>query len=184
MTPPPTIKGIFVKSHLDAVKAAKGDEGLRELQRRYGKPLDFKNADDIAVADEIKIIEAGFDIVTDGTVPPGLRSFEAGRMHFRDFSSTPLAHVLLSVFKNPKPIFLNSKYVAEHVFQGITFTSSDLGPNKVKIIMQGGVYPLDHFKGLWWEWIHFSGFAPTVEATQLGPETYEYILSWEGVQQS
>lgn len=179
MSGTPTIKGIFVKSHIQAVEQAKGAEGVKELERRLGHPVSYKNSDDVPVSDEIKLIEHALDIVTGGATPPGLRAFEAGRMHFRDFSSTPLAHVLLSFFKNPKPVFLNSKHVAEHVFSGITFTSSDLGERKVKIIMQGGHYPLDHFKGLWWEWLHFSGMTPSVEATQLGPETYEYVLSWE-----
>ena len=175
----PTIKGIFVNSHINAVRREKGEAGVRELEKRYGSAIKFTNLEDVLVSDEISIIELALDIISNTSVPDGKRAFEAGRLHFQNFTTTPLAKIIFSTFTEPKKMFLNSKYIAEHVFNGITFTSTDEGPNKVKVIMEGGHYPLDHFKGLFWEWINYFKLKPSIEAKQTSPERYEYLLQWK-----
>lgn len=174
----PTIKGIFVNSHINAVREAKGEKGVSELARRFGKAILFKNWDDVSVSDEVKLIEHALDVIHEDGVPPEKRAFEAGRLHFQDFSTTPLARMLLSTIRAPKRIFMNAKYIAEHVFQGITYSSTDMGPKSVKITMEGGIYPLDHFRGLFWEWLLYWGYDPRVDAVQVGPMRYEYTLDW------
>ncbi len=167
-----------MNSHVKVVRNEKGESGVRELEKRFGRPVNFANFEDVLVSDEIKIIEYALDILTDGKVSPDKRAFEAGRLHFKDFATTPLAKIIFSSITDIKKLLLNSKYIAEHVFNGITFISSDNGPDSVKIIMEGGHYPIDHFKGLFWAWVDNFGYEPDVKAVQAGSERYEYTLSW------
>jgi len=53
----PTIKGIFVNSHIKMLRDKKGDASVLALAKRFGKSITFKNSDDILISDEVKIIE-------------------------------------------------------------------------------------------------------------------------------
>ncbi|MGH2575101.1 MAG: TIGR02265 family protein [Ignavibacteria bacterium] len=176
----PTIKGIFVNSHLKTLKNQKGEKGMRELERRYNKPLDFKNSDNLLVSEEVKIIELALEIMSEKPVPENERSFEAGRLHFRNFTTTPLARIIFSVFrKNYKLMMIQTKNIAGHVFQGVKFYTEDLGPNSVRVVMKNNDYPIEHFKGLFYEWMLFAGYEGTVEAKEIPPGYYEYTMEWE-----
>lgn len=176
----PTIRGIFVNSHIEVVRQKKGEEGVRELEKRYGKPLNFKNSDNVPVREEIKVIEAALDVLGEKPIPPEERAFEAGRLHFRDFTGTPLGKIIFSIFKNDFKIMMTkSRHIAEHVFLGVKLIPEDLGPNAVKVIMENGDYPIDHFRGLFQEWMDFSGEVGTVEAREIGPRRYEYTMRWK-----
>lgn len=172
----PTIKGVFVLSQVNSVRRAKGEAGLAELSRRYGKPINFGTTEDVPVEEEVRLIAHALQIINDDKIPADKIDFESGRLHFRNFIATPLAKLILGTITDLKYLFLHSKYIAEHVFRGIIFTSEDLGGERIKITMKGGVYPLDHFTGLWWEWGDYFGFKPKIEARMLGDEEYEYII--------
>ncbi|MBI3189432.1 MAG: DUF2378 family protein [Ignavibacteriales bacterium] len=175
----PTIKGIFVNSHIKIVRELKGEQGVLELEKRFGKPLRFRNGENVLVREEVKLIELALDILTDHRFPVEERAFEAGRLHFRNFTTTPLAHIIFSQFrKNMKLLLMQAKHITGHVFQGVKFSSTDLGPTSVKIIMKNNDYPLDHFKGLFYEWILFAGYEGSVEARHIVPDQYEYTVVW------
>lgn len=178
--PKPTIKGIFVRSHIKALQDKKGEVAVTQLQKDFGKPIDFKNSDNVLISDEVKIIELCLDILSPTPVDFNKRAFEAGRLHFQNFVTTPLAKIIFPIFKNQfKLMMLNSDKIAGHVFQGVTFSSQELGPKSVKITMQNNDYPLDHFKGLFYEWMVFSGLKGDVEASESINNSYEYTLTWE-----
>jgi uncharacterized protein (TIGR02265 family) len=180
ITDKPTIKGIFVNSHINTLKNIKGEDGLNELERRFGSPPVFKNSDDVPVSDEVKIIEICLDLLSERLLPENERAFEAGRLHFRNFSKTPLGRIIFSVFRNNfKLLMMQTKYLAGHVFRGVKFSSEDLGDNSIKVVMKNNDYPIDHFKGLFMEWMEFSGRKGTINARQLPPNTYEYIMKWD-----
>lgn len=179
-TPGPSIRGIFVNSHINKVRQLKGEEGVKKLAERYGKRLEFTNTENVPVADEIKIIEAELDIISDTPVPSERRAYEAGRLHFKDFSETPLGRIIFSMFrKDFKTMMTKSQYIAEHVFRGLRFEPIDSGPKEAKIIMKNVNYPIEHFQGLFQEWMNFSGEKGTVEARETGPRKFEYHLIWE-----
>ena len=174
----PTIKGIFVKSHINAVRQAKSEAGLMELRRRYGQSIELRNNDNIPIPDEVKIINLAFDIVSDHRLPTEM-DFEAGRFHFRNFLKTPLAKYIFSAFRNKfKLLMLNAKNIAGHVFQGMIFTTIDLGPSAVKVRTENNYYPPNHFRGLLYEWLHFSVLQGSVEELQAGPRVFEYTIRW------
>jgi uncharacterized protein (TIGR02265 family) len=176
----PTIKGVFVNSHINAVRKVRGETGIRTLEQLYGKSVSFKNSENIPIAEEVKIIELALGILADQPIPPGDKAFEAGRLHFRNFSTTPLGRIIFSMFrKNFKLMMLQSYHVAGHVFQGVKFSSEELGPSSVRIVMQNNDYPLDHFRGLFFEWLLFSGASGNVDARILPDDQYEYTISWQ-----
>jgi len=176
----PTIKGIFVNSHISAVRKIKGEEGVRELARRFGGSLVFKNSDDVPIRDEVKIIEFALDILASSPVSPDIRAFEAGRLHFKNFCTTPLAKIIFSMFRTDfKLMMLQTKNIAGHVFQGVEFDANDLGVNAVAITMKNNDYPLDHFRGLFTEWLEFSGKKGSVIAKETEPNIYQYTMRWE-----
>ena len=173
----PTIKGIFVNSHIKIVRERKGDAGIKKLEELFGKPVKYSNYENVPVAEEVKLLECVLQVLSDTPIPPEQVAFEAGRLHFNDFVTTPLAKILFSAFHDPE-MLLRMEYIAEHVFMGITFTPQRLGPEKIIATMHGGIYPLDHFRGLFHAWVAYLGYDPVVEAVQLGPETYQYTISW------
>jgi uncharacterized protein (TIGR02265 family) len=175
----PTIKGIFVNSHINAVKKAKGAEGVRALEKKYGKPLHFKNNQDVLIREEVKLIEAALEVLSSSPIPSSHLSFEAGKLHFRNFSTTPLARIIFSVFRKKfKLMMMQSENIAGHVFRGVRFSSENLGPKEVKVTMENNDYPIDHFKGLFQEWMIYSGCHGTVEAEETSPNRYEYVMRW------
>ena|ERR1051326_7572747 len=177
----PVIKGIFVKSHINALKKEKGEIGLKELKRRYHKPLDFKNSDTIPVREEIKIIEHVYDILNENHSDNKNRTFEAGRLHFRNFTTTAFARIIFPLLRKKfKAIMLNSGSIASHVFQGIKFTSEEVSEKEIKIFMQNTDYPIEHFSGLFYEWMQYSGLSEvSVQEKILEKNFYEYILKWK-----
>lgn len=180
--PQPTIKGLFVKSHIRAVHAKRGENGVRELERKFGKSLRFKNLEDVPVRDEVRLIDLSLDFVEDGPIPADERGVEAGRVHFRNFTTTPLGHILLSVFRtNFKKVLLQAGALAEQIFKGIRFSSRELGPAAVEITLENNDYPVDHFKGLFEEWLLYSGLKGTVEGKAVTPTRYVYTVRWDAL---
>lgn len=173
----PTIKGIFVKSHIKAVQRKKGKAAVKELERRVGHPINYRNTDEVPISEEITIIEQALQLVSDTSILKERIAFEAGRFHFRNFATTPLARLVIHSFRDPK-LLLKAKYIAEHVFRGVIFFADERGPRKVKVVMEGGQYPLDHFKGFFSAWIEYCGFKPKIAATRYEPDRYEYNIEW------
>ena len=178
--PVPTIRGIFVNSHINAVRREKGDEGVRQLEKRYGKPVTFGNAERVPIREEVKIIEIAFQILGEIPATAEQLTFEAGRFHFRNFITTPLGKFVFSFFKNDlKSVMLRAPRVAEQVFEGIEFSSQDVGLNSVKVTMSNNDYPIGHFKGLFFEWMQQSVGRGTIQARETADGKYEYTLNWD-----
>src|SRR6185503_9390939 len=117
----PTIKGIFVMSHVRALERARGKEAVLKLVERFGKRVRFKNTDDVPVRDEVAIIELVLDLLSKKPIPHDRREFEAGKLHFRNFSGTPLGQIVLSIFSFKKAL-LKTPWIAKRVFRGVQFT--------------------------------------------------------------
>lgn len=167
-------------SHVKALEKAKGSAARGQLEERYGASINFSNTDDVPIREEVKIIEYALDLSSETPVPKGTRSEEAGKLHFRNFSGTPLGKLILPFFKDKlKLVLMNASNVAGHVFQGVTFRSENLGPHSVRITMENNDYPLAHFQGFFRAWIEYSGVNGRVEAKDLGGNVYSYSISWE-----
>lgn len=178
-TPRPTIKGIFVKSHIRALERERGQEGVQELHRRFGRPLNYMNADDVPIADEVAILGHIVDMTALHPLPHHERELEAGRLHFRNFATTPLWTITESLYGgNQKKILMHSQHIAGYVFQDVSFLSEDLGPSSVKITMFNNDYPLEHFQGFFEEWLKTAQLVGDIKATAEGRGRYEYTISW------
>ena len=176
----PTIKGIFLNSHVNKVRQEKGEEGVRELENKFGKPVKFSSFEDVLVRDEVRLIELSLDILMNGKVPADKRAFEAGKLHFKNFSKTPLGRIIFSQFRgNFKLMMVNAPSIAGHVFKGVRFFSEERGPKEVVVMMENNDYPIEHFRGLFQEWMDFSGLTGTVESKEIAPNRYEYIMRWQ-----
>ncbi len=177
--PTATIRGIFVSSHVDAVRRSTGEEGVQLLEKRFGKPLKFGMMDAVPIRDEVKIIDLALEILSDKPFPEDQQAFEAGRLHFKNFSQTPLGEFLLSFFKNDfKLVMLRAPSIANHIFSGITFSSKELGPTMVAVIMSKSDYPPEHFHGIFSEWMHFSGLRGRIEVAENENGNLVYTMRW------
>lgn len=177
--PKPTIKGIFVKSHIRALERDYGHAGVVELQQRVGKPLAYSNTDDVPIKEEAEILEHIVDIMSQRRLEAREREREAGRLHFRNFATTPLWSLTEQVFgSRPKFLLMQSSKIAGYVFQDVEFASEDLGGNHVKITMFNNDYPLAHFEGFFEEWLRQAGCVPQVKAAAHTRGRYEYDISW------
>jgi len=175
----PTIKGIFVKSHVEAVRREKGDEGLKLLEEKYAKPLNFKNSENVPLRDEVRLIEYALEILSDKPIPKEDFAYEAGKLHFRNFLTTPFAKILFPFFKNRfRLVTMQAHNIAGHVFEGVRFYSVGLADKSVKVVMKNNDYPIDHFRGFLQEWMEYSGLQGTVIAEDKDG-AYEYTLEWK-----
>lgn len=179
MSQTPMIKGVFVNSHIQALKAAKGPEGVEELAKMFGKPISFGAVQDVPVREEVRLIECTLAIMHP-EIPHEQRAFEAGRLHFTNFRSTPLGRIIFKAgTKDFKKMMMGSRYLAQHVFKHTVITTEELGEKKLKLRMENADYPADHFRGLLFEWMKFFGLTGTVTVKIVSPGVYEYTLEWQ-----
>lgn len=175
----PTIKGVFVNSHVKAVQKRKGEAGVRSLARMYGSRIHFRYLEDVPIREEIRIIECALDILSGGQFPSQQRAFEAGRLHFRNFSATPLGRLVLTILPQRfKSVMLGIPSISKHVFRNVRFIVEDVGPHAVKVVMVNNDYPAEHFRGLFYEWLRYAGCPGEVSVHLSGTDTYEYTLRW------
>lgn len=175
---PPTIKGIFVNSHLKAVERARGEDGLRRLEILVGQPLRFGVTEDVPVATEVRILEAAVELLLDPVAAADV-AYEAGRLHYRNFKGTPWATVLFGMLpRDFRFMVLHSPAIAERVFKGVGFEAEELGPSTLKLVMDNADYPMEHFKGFFAQWMADFGLKGTVVGQAVAPRRYEYLMQW------
>ena len=176
---PPTIKGIFVNSHIRAVEKAHGPEGRARLETLVGQPLDFTASQDVPVSFEVRVIEAAVELLVDHPVAQEDVGFEAGRLHYRNFKGTPWAKVIFGMFPRDFAFMVrHSPIIAERVFKGVTFEAMELGPKTLKLVMGNADYPLDHFKGFFQEWMRDYGLLGSVVGQAVTARRFDYIMTW------
>lgn len=175
----PTIKGIFVNSHVKALVQARGEVAFHQLEELYGASPRFTAMQDVPVRDEVKIIELCLQIMHP-EIPPSERAYHAGRLHFTNFSQTPLGRIIFTTLpRDFKTMMMRSSYIAQHVFKHVSFTPTELGPKHVQVIMKNNDYPIDHFRGLFQAWMDFYEEHGTVTGETVESGTYVYNMVWE-----
>jgi uncharacterized protein (TIGR02265 family) len=178
--PRPTIKGLFVNSHIATLKRERGQAGVDALKERFGKPVSYRTTDDVPVADEVAMLEYIVDITSPVLLSPEERRMEAGRLHFRNFSTTILWAMVQQIFgTNFKFLVMQSSRIASWVFKGIDFQSEDLGGHSVRISMFNNDYPLAHFHGFFEQWLRQAGVEGYVDAAEHTHGRYEYTITWK-----
>jgi hypothetical protein len=55
----------------------------------------------------------------------------------------------------------------------------DLADRSVSVVMENNDYPIDHFRGVFYEWLLFREHKGKVEAEELPGNVYRYIISWK-----
>ncbi|MBI4249997.1 DUF2378 family protein [Candidatus Uhrbacteria bacterium] len=175
----PTIKGLFVMSHIRALRASHGQQAVQDLERRYGKSIAFAPFEEVPVREEVAILEHIIAITT-SSLASDQRAYEAGRLHFRNFTETPFGRIIFSQFRTQfKRLMMNAGYVAGHVFRNVQFSSREGGSTSVIVTIRNNDYPIDHFRGLFQAWMEYAGLRGTVRAREIPPDGYEYLMTWE-----
>lgn len=176
----PTIKGIFVNSHIRALRKVKGDEGLERLRAQCPDLLNFKNSADVPVRDEVRLLECATQILNNSrSLSKKELEYEAGRLHFQNFLTTPLAKILLPLLKTQfKSVILGTGHIAGHVFKGVDFLSEEVGEKSVRVRMRNNDYPLQHFRGFFQAWLDFSGLNGETYGTKERGNVFEYKMEW------
>ncbi len=176
---PPTIKGIFVNSHIRAVEKLHGARGRARLETLVGRPLDFGATEDVPVALEVRVIEAAVELMVEGPVEADDVPYEAGKLHYRNFKGTPWAKIIFGMFpRDFSFMILHSPVIAERVFKGVGFEAKEVAPRTIKLVMDNADYPLAHFKGFFQAWMEDYGLAGTVVGQAATPRRFEYVMSW------
>jgi len=174
----PRIRGIFVVSHVAALRARLGDDGVRQVAALYGCAPEFRAAELVPVREEVRLLECIVQVLHPD-VPAAERSFEAGRLHFRNFEGTPWARLLFGIFpRSFRFMVLHAGSIAERVFEGVRFEAEELGPDTMRVVMENGDYPMEHFRGLFHQWMESFGLTGTIVAQQTAPRRHEYVLQW------
>lgn len=175
----PTIKGIFVNSHLKAVEKRHGSDGLHRLETLVGQPLHFGAAQDVPVSLEVRVLEAAVELLVDHPVAEDQVAYEAGRLHYRNFKGTPWAKVIFGMFPRDFGFMIrHSPVIAERVFKGVAFQALELAPTTLKLVMDNADYPVDHFKGFFQAWMEDYGLTGTCIGQAVAARRYEYVMMW------
>lgn len=175
----PTIKGVFVMSHVNALRRTHGAEALVSLERKLGRSPQFGLTEDVPVSHEVIILEHAIETASEQVLLPEVLALEAGRLHFRNFSHTPLGVLVLPFYsKDFKKLVLNVGEIAESVFQGMLFSGEDAGPHAVRIIMRNSYYPAPHFQGFFEAWMAYGRLIGVVELEDRGGREHAYHISW------
>ena len=165
-------------SHVHALERIKGKEAILKLVARSGKRARYRDSEDVPVRDEVIIIEHILDMVWGKKIAPTKRSFEGGKLHFKNFSETPLGGLVLRMFRF-KTGLMKAGWIARRVFRGVEFRSEDLGPKKVCVTMGNNDYPIEHFQGFFHAWMKHSRHKGKVDAEDLGEDAYAYTIRWK-----
>ena len=176
----PTIKGLFVNSHVNRLKEAKGEEAVRELERLYGSGVAFKNLEDVPVREEVRIIELCLQILDPALAAGPERLEEAGRLHFRNFAETRLGTVLLASLPHTpqslKTLLLNVGSIGRSVFKHTNLSGTEQRGGVV-VVMENTDYPAEHFAGFFAEWALHYGLPRGAVRTETEDSTHRYIIS-------
>lgn len=176
----PTIKGIFVRSHIDNLEKAKGKKAVKELEKRVGRSVRFSNLEDVPVEEEIKIIENAFDLMTSGHVTPETRAYQSGRLHFKNFTTTPWGKMIFKIFSNNlRYHMMHASNIAERVFRGMQFSAEETGPNALSVQIDNLPYAPDHFRGIFQAWLEHMGYEGNVSVHEVGANSYRYDFTWK-----
>lgn len=176
----PTIKGVFVNSHLKALVAAKGEAVLEALEKQLGLALKFHALEDVPVRTELKIINAAFAILNPGEIAPEVRDLKAGHLHFNNFADTIFGKLILAGFpKDFKSFVLRSDMVVNQILKGAAMSALDLGPKKVRLYFTRSPYPLFHLQGFFEAWMQYWKIKGQVKAEAGDQGRCEYVLTWK-----
>jgi uncharacterized protein (TIGR02265 family) len=179
MTTEPTIRGVFVKSHIRALEKERGPKAVDELRSRFMGSIEFSNTEQVPVRTEVALLEKIVEILAGHELPQKERELEAGKLHFRNFTTTPLWSIVTSMFgPNIKSLLMQSSTIAGRVFHGVEFVSEDVAERSVRIMLRNNDYPIEHFQGFFEEWLKQSGVSGYVEAYRRSDSAYEYVIAW------
>lgn len=170
----PTIRGVFCNSHVRVLQDRLGDDGVGRLEGRMGRGLPYGAAEAVPVAEEARLIENALELLEG---PRDDLEEAAGRFHYENFTATPWAKVLFSLFPRDFRFMMRHAHsIAERVFKGIRFQVTELDPDTIRLEMENSEYPLDHFKGLLAAWMEDFGTQGTVVAQEVAPRHHVYLM--------
>ncbi len=176
----PTIKGAYILSHIQALLDERGGGAVEELRKRYGKSLDFKSDEYVPVRTEVEVLEHIVDISTPKKLSPDERALLAGRLAFKNFTSSLLWRALMPlVHTNPKAALMRAHHIASQVFQGVVFTPEDAGVSTVNMKLENNDYPLAYFQGFFEEGLVVAHLTGAVEADTDSRGAYVYTITWK-----
>lgn len=177
----PTIKGMFVQSHVEKLRKIKGDKAVAALEERFGRPAYFKRLEDVPVKDEVIIIEHVYDLLNQGhDLSPAARSRAAGRLHFTNFSETVFGSILMASMPHTKSslrtMLFNIGTIAGSVIKHTQFQAEDTR-HGVRIKLTHSHYPPEHFAGFFEEWLSQWNIPGTVSHTVQAAHVHEYTIT-------
>lgn len=174
------IKGVFVNSHVKVLEKIKGKESIKALEKKLGRKANFKYLDDVPVSQEVKIIDFTLKELQKPSEGKKDMDFESGRLHFKNFVSTPYGRMLMSVLeKDIKKMLLSAPKFIKHIFKNVSVKSKEIDQKRVKIWFENSGYPLNHMRGVLYEWLVQWGYNGEVKARKISPNILEYIVKWE-----
>lgn len=179
-TKPATIKGLFVNTHVKAVEKNLGDFGVKQVAKKCGFALPYGNWENVPVIQEVKVIDAALQLLSDTEVPIHKLEYEAGKFHFNNFMSTFFAKTIFAQFGTNFALMMRlAGKIASRVFKGVEVRSQQLEVKKVRITMYNMDYPLEHFVGFFEAWLSYMKLIGIARGKDLGNKTYEYIITWK-----
>lgn len=181
LTRQPSIKGVFVQSHVETLRKTKGDKAVIVLEERLGRRAFFTRLENVPVKLEVAVIELVYDLLNEGhTLTGAARERAAGRLHFANFSETTFGSMLMHSMPQTKATFQTMLYnigpIARSVIQHTDFRVEERR-GAVLIKLTNNDYPPEHFAGFFEEWMAQWGLDGTVTYKVKAPRVHEYTIA-------
>jgi len=172
-----TVKGFFIRETIKYVKKRKGPEGVKQLEKKFGKSLKFFPFRDYPFEDDVKLQKAAVEVLND--MNTSAESFEIGKFTFSIYISTSIGKTMFKLMgDDPKKVAFNLVKVIDTVTKGLRAEVEGLGQDQVKIKMFDSPYNIRHYEGVFAAALEYLNYKPITKSKVLEDGTHEYIVGW------
>lgn len=172
-----TVKGVFLKSLVETVRAKKGNEGVKQLEKEFGS-LDFSAFQNYPLTEQARLNKAA-SIVLFGSHTPEAE-YEFGRLSFKTYADSIIGKTMFSLIgDDPLKVASALPKILNMVTSGLDIEVKAVGPIKVSLRMKNLPFHIKHYEGCCAAAAEHFGHTAVIESKVWGKNDYEYIVEWK-----
>jgi len=180
-----TIKGIFLKHHINRVKDKKGDTGIKLLEKLYEQPLKFNSFKNYPTKEEERLIKCCLKVIYNDRQWKD-ENIRAGRFHWESFAEHPVTKAAIAIggTGDIRKLIHISEKLMNTIIQDVDYNVSYEGENKMKLVCKKFDYHPKLLQGLFEaifedkRILENPDMKVKIETKVINPHEYEYMITW------